>query len=566
MKKSYVGIFICLLCLMVLSGCCSHQWVEATCDAPKTCASCAETEGEALGHNWQEASCDSPKHCKTCGLTEGAALEHSWQEASCETPKTCTLCGSTEGEALGHSFTDWVFDEETMHRTCESCALEESQAIDREIYLRQQLEGYWACPNISNKKLSPHLNYREDSVSLFDGISSTGCELHFSGYDTDLDCYNALLVTTEGEEHLLCYAPGEEVPMTLTLANKQELSLMKNEYLDLVTGRTWAGYGAGTLYLVTFNPDGTVSGTIGTPTEDSAGAPVTGTWFAGVSKKVYGDFSFHVNLSGAEFPIKYPEISLYTYRVDTADYDHPSITMGTNNNIFSMEPIPEEAVELWLTAARKAETGLLGTWYSEIIYTYKDYRLQPKHDYTITFQENGTLTANFGYPIPGSWKLMRMELTNSPDVMPNIRYEIVLPPYDVLQISNGIVELYSHQTDTNLTFWRAEDRNAIRNQVAGNWVSTSISCYPASGGDAVERGDAEKYHITFTADGTICGNIGREIQDAYLILPGRNEQWQLQIPLSDTQHGVTVHVYENDTIAISYADSQYAYWIEFVRE
>ena len=77
-----------------------HEWVEATCTAPKTCKTCGETEGEALGHDWKDATCTAPKTCKTCGETEGEALGHDWKEATTEAPKTCTRCGATEGEKL----------------------------------------------------------------------------------------------------------------------------------------------------------------------------------------------------------------------------------------------------------------------------------------------------------------------------------------------------------------------------------------------------------------------------------------------------------------------------------
>ena len=77
-----------------------HEWVEATCTAPKTCKTCGETEGEALGHDWKDATCTAPKTCSRCGATEGEALGHDWKEATTEAPKTCTRCGATEGEKL----------------------------------------------------------------------------------------------------------------------------------------------------------------------------------------------------------------------------------------------------------------------------------------------------------------------------------------------------------------------------------------------------------------------------------------------------------------------------------
>ena len=108
---------------------CSHDWVEATCTAPKTCATCGETEGEALGHAWNDATCTAPKTCATCGETTGEALghtggiatclaeavcdrcgqsygelgDHAWQGATCDAARHCELCGEDDGEALGHT-------------------------------------------------------------------------------------------------------------------------------------------------------------------------------------------------------------------------------------------------------------------------------------------------------------------------------------------------------------------------------------------------------------------------------------------------------------------------------
>lgn len=60
-----------------------HQWVDATCTEPKTCAACGETVGEALGHKWKNADYDHPKTCTVCGETEGTAVEkpdYFWNE------------------------------------------------------------------------------------------------------------------------------------------------------------------------------------------------------------------------------------------------------------------------------------------------------------------------------------------------------------------------------------------------------------------------------------------------------------------------------------------------------
>ena len=83
MKK----LVICIMAVLMaagLSGCCLvHDWEEATCEKPKTCAKCGETEGEALGHVWEEATCTKAKACSVCGAEQGSPLGHSWKAATC---------------------------------------------------------------------------------------------------------------------------------------------------------------------------------------------------------------------------------------------------------------------------------------------------------------------------------------------------------------------------------------------------------------------------------------------------------------------------------------------------
>lgn len=101
MKKKLIVLLLAVCCLLVFSGCCFHsEWYAATCETPKTCVKCGETEGEALGHTWVDADCTTPKTCSACRLTEGEALGHSWVDATTEAPKTCTTCSATEGERI----------------------------------------------------------------------------------------------------------------------------------------------------------------------------------------------------------------------------------------------------------------------------------------------------------------------------------------------------------------------------------------------------------------------------------------------------------------------------------
>ncbi len=126
MRKIAIALLIVMM-TSVLAGCgCDHKWQSATCEEPKTCKLCGETEGEPLGHDWQDATCEKPKTCANCGKTEGEALGHDWEEATCTEPKTCKRCGATEGEPLGHDFTPATLD---APKTCTRCGATEGEPV-----------------------------------------------------------------------------------------------------------------------------------------------------------------------------------------------------------------------------------------------------------------------------------------------------------------------------------------------------------------------------------------------------------------------------------------------------
>ena len=93
-----------LLAVLLLAACGQHEheWEDATCTEPETCAVCGETRGEALGHRWKGGGCEEPEVCARCGESGGEAPGHDWQPATCTAPETCARCGETRGEALGH--------------------------------------------------------------------------------------------------------------------------------------------------------------------------------------------------------------------------------------------------------------------------------------------------------------------------------------------------------------------------------------------------------------------------------------------------------------------------------
>lgn len=51
-----------------------HSWMDATCQLPKTCATCGARSGTTVSHQWKDATYDAPKTCMVCGTTTGSAL------------------------------------------------------------------------------------------------------------------------------------------------------------------------------------------------------------------------------------------------------------------------------------------------------------------------------------------------------------------------------------------------------------------------------------------------------------------------------------------------------------
>lgn len=150
MKKKILLTVSTVICVFLLTACgCSHEWANATCEMPKTCSLCGETEGEAGGHIWQEAGCTVPRTCTACAATEGEATGHSWEEATCQAPRTCSVCAATEGEAAGHILSDWRVDGDTMIRACSVCGVSESVPADHEAILKAMLTGRWNCTQVN---------------------------------------------------------------------------------------------------------------------------------------------------------------------------------------------------------------------------------------------------------------------------------------------------------------------------------------------------------------------------------------------------------------------------------
>lgn len=131
MTKSRVltALLALAMLLSLLAGCnandndttvnnCEHEWLAATCKAPKTCRLCGETTGTKFSHQWNEADCEHPKTCRFCKSTEGEALGHTWTDGDCVTDKVCSVCEKVGQQAPGH---DWKPATTEAPKTCKVC-------------------------------------------------------------------------------------------------------------------------------------------------------------------------------------------------------------------------------------------------------------------------------------------------------------------------------------------------------------------------------------------------------------------------------------------------------------
>lgn len=130
--KQIISVLATICMLLSFTGCgeaaCKHDWQNATCEDPMTCALCGETVGDPNGHHWTDVTCSTPKTCDICGVTEGDALGHTWTDATCTKPKTCDICGETEGKALGHT---WKAATYSAPKTCSVCGKTEGSKLTK---------------------------------------------------------------------------------------------------------------------------------------------------------------------------------------------------------------------------------------------------------------------------------------------------------------------------------------------------------------------------------------------------------------------------------------------------
>ena len=79
-----------------------RQWLVAVLAVALglTVAGCSASVASNHEHEWEAATCETPRVCKTCGETDGEPLGHDWIAPTLEAPYTCARCGEQQGEPL----------------------------------------------------------------------------------------------------------------------------------------------------------------------------------------------------------------------------------------------------------------------------------------------------------------------------------------------------------------------------------------------------------------------------------------------------------------------------------
>lgn len=172
-----LGVFLVLMFSGEKDPCADgHRMSAATCETPKTCSVCGETEGSTLEHDWMPATCEKPETCSVCGKTKGSALGHDWLPATCEKPETCSVCGKTEGSALGHAPMDATYNDPSVCARCEQI-LGPQKTPSSPLSLSDIVKNSEASSVYSGDSLGEH-----SPDNLYDGLDITNWAENVAGY------------------------------------------------------------------------------------------------------------------------------------------------------------------------------------------------------------------------------------------------------------------------------------------------------------------------------------------------------------------------------------------------
>lgn len=511
MKKQLIFILIFIL-IFSLAGCgeCSHTWKEADCLNAALCTRCEEVGEPALGHEFLPATCAAPE--------------------------TCSRCGESRGDALPHSFGHWTIGDTDMFRLCENCDAQERGEINRELYMRQQLEGRWdyygtkMMGRLMDAYQASWFTYVEYSAEgILDyimGTTSQELTVEFQHYDPEQNAYYGCMVHKDGDRVPLVLEPGEHCDLLRTNADSEMEVIFYRSHKDH-TGLlgTWAVVHGGNLYSFTLNPDYTFTGNLSQPIsgqwammpdEDSGGSGIGGCLL------YYEQDGTMVSAPG--FSLVFgttpgmPEID-----------DFVQIHLKPNKNTPSLifSKTDEAQLSALSSALAEAPGKILGTWPSKTNLQWNGTNFIPHIalDYTLTVREDGTFTLALDKQIQGTWRVSTV--TINPNGSTSYSYLFDSPTAqssetvtfhsqsNVLSFAHRDEQGYSNRISfAHLTQEQRESLLQGPTLLPGEYVSEKMVRYDSTIQQDVET-PATDYTITIFEDGTYTAMLDEEVTDRW---------------------------------------------------
>lgn len=507
MKKALL-LALAVVIPALLCGCaCEHEWTEADCLTPALCVKCEETGAEALGHDWNVATCTEPE--------------------------TCTRCGAMQGLAPGHSYGDWTFGAEDMTHVCSVCSHAETTEIDRALYLGTLLPGHWDFFAVWQDDelsfaqqlefLDLHLYFDTDGGAAlttpengtvqgtwtFDSFVQDG---DTSIYYFKVNCgeinYVTWLQVNSGSDTVL-----PEIMLVLG-ARKQNLYLTQYEEATEVLASDWGittnkwGSPMGNMAnWLTFREDRTVTGYLN--------GPLDGVWHL-------------VPLFSSSSPINNPTlfgIWIAPYGAEKEEWIQATLSTADETTLKvkldiqqTFAPITAQDFKQIL-AARQI---VLGTWTSTDIRYMGDVE-EYTTDYSVTFQEDGTLTANFGKEQAGTWAVSDIDGYYGYDLYFDGHDERVYCNIDSRNTDpeDAVLSIYGppQMNDRNVYFARLNEEQAALSLQGptlpvGNWISTYVTRIH----NTTREQDGMRtraYSLSFNQDGTFTAMLDTDISGTW---------------------------------------------------
>ena len=169
--KKFVLLTLVLAMVFSMAACCNHHWEPATCQSPKICNDCSQTEGEPLGHTPGELTVAS---VDTANLTINYALPCADCGFEMET-KTAPTGTAPVNSAMVLTPQEWY-----------DCLIANTQVLG------------------AGQVLIPHPIESEDGAMLNSLVSTAGMTTVFSYRDAQENVITSETQDTRGLVHNIC--------------------------------------------------------------------------------------------------------------------------------------------------------------------------------------------------------------------------------------------------------------------------------------------------------------------------------------------------------------------------